>query len=114
MKNILVGCLLATSLLFASNSIAYDKILRGVLFPKQVSTYKFYFVGKYKVNFVLRGHGKSDIDCYMYNKSWQLIKLDESEKNNCNLSLFPIDNQSYYLVIKNNGNFVDRYELMLR
>jgi hypothetical protein len=102
----------------ASASIAYASPVGGpqhdidALRPGASVTYTMALRAGEYTTIAVDGDSDGDLDCYLYDGGGNLVDDDERTVDACVLRVAPEWTGRFRLVVTNNGNISDRYELV--
>jgi hypothetical protein len=101
--------------LFLISSIAYgsESIQEGEkLGIRDYTDYKLNVITNHQVTIEIKGEGKGNIDCGLIGKD-KLVASDINNSNECYIQFIP-EYKNYYLRVRNNGNDVVKYTVVVR
>lgn len=86
-------------------------VVPGALAPKQGALYTLRMKGKESAIMGVVGGGNSDLDCYLYDETGALIRVDESPGDDCVFITQPEEDTNYRFKLVNRGDRVGPFVL---
>jgi hypothetical protein len=84
---------------------------RNVVGSHATHSYWLAFNNKSEAIIIVEGDGSTDLDCYVFNSSGDVVESDTDKTDGCVLMWFPSRTEKYKLKIKNLGNIPNAYLL---
>jgi hypothetical protein len=95
---------------FAWNNFSYTLEVE----PNQVKVIEFLFESEWTNIWVNGSSENGNIDCQLYNSDRDIMIFDEGFNDNCYFSWRPIEYEMYYLVLFNNGEELNKYNITVK